>query len=474
MLKGLYLRKALVAICAATALGCSADGAQSDKVQVESNTASKVDYTPKPYVQIEHPEWSRDAVLYQLNTRQFTQEGTFEAAQQQLPRLAELGVDIIWLMPIHPIGEAERKGTLGSPYAVKDYRAVNPDYGSVDDLRAFVAEAHSLGLHVILDWVANHSAWDNHLVEDHPEWYARDESGNLQPTPWVDWADIIDLDYSQKELREYMGGAMRYWVEDVGIDGFRADMAGMVPLDFWEDVRADLEKVKPVFMLAEYDQRDVLAKAFDASYSWAWKNTVQSVTLQGDDASSFMWYYFENEGIWPRDGYRLLYTSNHDQNSWDEAAPVLYGDAYRNVVVMSFVSEGIPMIYNGQEAYNEKMLEFFERDPIEWREHEISDLFKRLISLKKENTALHNGAAGARMIAISHDNPKQIFAFRRGDKNSNIISVFNMSSEAAVVSLTDESISGTFTDVFSGEEVEISSDTSWEMAAWSHKILVKN
>ena len=457
----------------AALVSCAAEETSASLEGTEANLGEKVDYSPEPYVQIEHPEWSKDAVLYQLNTRQFTQEGTFKAAQQQLPRLAELGVDIIWLMPIHPIGEKERKGELGSPYAVKDYRAVNPDYGTVEDLKAFVAEAHSLGLHVILDWVANHSAWDNHLVEDHPEWYERDENGNLKPTPWVDWGDIIDLDYSQKGLREYMGGAMRYWVEEVGIDGFRADMAGLVPLDFWEDVRADLEQVKPVFMLAEYDQRDVLAKAFDASYSWAWKNTLQSVALHGSDASSFVGYYFENEGVWPRDGYRLLYSSNHDQNSWDEAAPVLYGDAYRNVVVMSFVSEGIPMIYNGQEAYNEKMLEFFERDPIEWREHEIAGLFKRLISLKKENTALHNGAAGARMIAVQHDNPKQIFAFRRGDKNSSVVSVFNMSSEVAVVNLTDENLAGDFVDAFSGEVVEISSNTEWQMKPWSHRILVK-
>lgn len=467
------MKRFSIAVAFAALVSCAAEEASDSTASAESYLNAKVDYTPKPYVQIEHPEWSKDAVLYQLNTRQFTHEGTFLAAQTQLPRLAELGVDIIWLMPIHPIGEKNRKGSLGSPYAVKDYLGVNPDYGSVEDLKSFVDEAHSLGLRVILDWVANHSAWDNHLVINHPEWYERDESGGLKPTPWVDWADIIDFDYSQKGLREYMSGAMRYWVEDIGIDGFRADMAGMVPLDFWEDVRAELDAVKPVFMLAEYDQRDVLAKAFDASYSWAWKNTLQSVILDGGAASSFVGYYFENEGVWPREGYRLLYTSNHDQNSWDEAAPTLYGEAYQNAVVLSFLSEGIPMIYNGQEAFNQKQLDFFERDPIEWREHDISRLFKQLILLKEENTALHNGVSGAPMMALAHNNNEQVFAFRRGDENSKIVSVFNMSPEEATVQFSDASLEGEFQDVFLDEKTTLQADTQWVMPAWSHRILVQ-
>jgi len=198
-------------------------------------------YEPSPYVKIKHPEWSRSAAIYELNTRHFTPEGTFAAAAPHLPRLKELGVGIIWLMPVQPIGEKNRKGSLGSPYSIRDYLAVNPELGDVESLKRFVATANELGMFVILDWVANHTAWDNVLVEQHPEWYARDWKGEFHPTAWSDWSDIIELDYSQPGLRQYMAGAMKYWVHDVGFDGFRCDMAGYVPLDFWNELRSELD-----------------------------------------------------------------------------------------------------------------------------------------------------------------------------------------------------------------------------------------
>ena len=178
------------------------------------------DYAPKPLVAIENAEWTRDAVLYQLNTRQFTAEGTFAAAQKHLPRLADMGVDIIWLMPIHPIGELHRKGTLGSPYAVRDYRAVNPELGTEAEFRAFVDEAHRLGMKVILDWVANHSAFDNPLTQTHPEWYTRSPEGALMSPVGTDWSDVADFDFSQPALRQYMTESLVYWVREFGIDGY--------------------------------------------------------------------------------------------------------------------------------------------------------------------------------------------------------------------------------------------------------------
>ena len=207
-------------------------------------------YTPAPEVRLTHPDWARSATIYQINQRQFTPEGTFRAAEAHLPRLRDLGADILWLMPVNTIGERNRKGHLGSPYAVKDYYAVNPEFGTVDDLRHFVDAAHDLGLHVILDWVANHTAWDNVLVTEHPEWYARDWKGDFRPTPWWDWDDIIDLDYTHEGLREWMTAAMVHWVKEVGVDGYRCDVAGFVPVDFWENARRELDAVKPVFMLA--------------------------------------------------------------------------------------------------------------------------------------------------------------------------------------------------------------------------------
>ena len=199
-------------------------------------------YQPAPEVQLQHPEWSKNATLYQVNQRQMTPEGTFRAAEKHLQRIRDLGVDILWLMPVNPIGEQHRKGGLGSPYAVRDYFGVNPEFGDLDDLRHFVAAAHDLGMRVILDWVANHTAWDNVLVAEHPEWYARDWKGDFCPTPWWDWDDVIDLDYGQEGLRRYMTEAMKYWVREADIDGYRCDVAGFVPLDFWENARRELDQ----------------------------------------------------------------------------------------------------------------------------------------------------------------------------------------------------------------------------------------
>ncbi len=225
-------------------------------------------YLPAPYVKIAHPEWSKNATIYQINTRQFTPEGTFGAAEKQLPRLKELGAVILWLMPVHEIGVRNRKGSLGSPYAVRDYYSVNREFGALADLKHFVNAAHSLGMVVILDWVANHTAWDNPLVAEHPEWYARDWKGDFRPTPWWDWPDIIDFDYAQPAVRRYMTDALRYWVSEVDVDGYRCDVAGFVPTDFWNNVRKELDAIKPVFMLAEWESRDLHAEAFDMTYAW--------------------------------------------------------------------------------------------------------------------------------------------------------------------------------------------------------------
>lgn len=257
---------AMAGTASATASTASAPRSDVDDRAAEQDPR----YRPQPYITLKNPEWTKDAVLYQINTRQFTPEGTFRAAERELPRLKALGVDILWLMPVHPIGEKHRKGTLGSPYSVRDYYGVNPEFGTKADLKHFVDAAHAQGMHVILDWVANHTAWDNPLVKDHPDWYARGWKGDFHPTPWWDWTDIVNLDYSHPGLRKYMTDAMTYWVREIGVDGYRCDVAGFVPLDFWNNARAELDAIKPVFMLAEWESRDLHAKAFDATYAWSW------------------------------------------------------------------------------------------------------------------------------------------------------------------------------------------------------------
>ena len=432
------------------------------------------DYTPRPYVQVNHPEWTRDAVIYQVNTRQFTTEGTFNAAREHLPRLADMGVDILWLMPIHPIGEVNRKGGLGSPYAVKDFRAVNPELGTLEDFQGFVDDAHSLGMKVIIDWVANHTAWDNPLLADHPEWYARDWQGKVHPPLGTDWADVIELDYSQPGLREYMTEAVVYWVEEIGIDGYRADVAGLVPLDFWETVRARLDAVKPVFMLAEWETRDLHAKAFDATYAWGWKNALHPIA-RGETKGADMWgYYFGQQTSWPEGAFRMVYTANHDQNSWDGTAPDIFGAAYEAAIVLSFTGEGMPLIYNGQEAFNTDQLAFFERDPIRWQDHPIDDLFRRLITLKTDISALHNGPFGAPMRKVETTEADHILAFTRQDEASGVLVVLNLSDTARTIKLTDGPFAGTYSDWNNpGADRELAPGAILSLPAWGYQVFIQ-
>ncbi len=416
-------------------------------------TAENVsDFAPRPYVEIEHPPWTRDAVIYQLNTRQFTPEGTFAAAAAHLPRLAEMGVDIIWLMPIHPIGEARRKGELGSPYAVRDYRAVNPDLGGEEAFRAFVAAAHRAGMRVILDWVANHSAWDSPLTENHPDWYSKTPEGDLTTTPGTDWFDTADFDYAQADLRAYMTESLVYWVREFDVDGYRADVAGFAPLDFWETARRKLDAVKPVFMLAEWESRDLHRRAFDATYAWSWKDAMKS-TAEAGGASAMRNYYATDRNVWPRGAFRMVYTDNHDQNAWDGVAAEIYGDAYEAAIALSFVGAGIPLIYNGQEADLSHQLSFFDKDEIPWREGRHGDLFARLAALKHSTRALWNGEYGATMVEAPNSAEDSILSFVRESDRDRVFTVFNLTAEDVSFEMMEKRHAGLYTDVFSGETV---------------------
>lgn len=433
-----------------------------------------IDYTPKPYVQIVHPDWSRDAVIYQINTRQFTPEGTFAAAQEQLPRLKALGVDILWLMPIHPIGEVNRKGSLGSPYAVKDYLGVNPEFGTLDDFRAFVDAAHAQGFKVIIDWVANHSAWDNPLTTEHPDWYEQDWKGDFHPTPWTDWDDIVDFNFNSPGMRQYMTEAMLYWVRDVGIDGFRCDVAGFVPLDFWEEVRRQLDEVKPVFLLGEWEQRDLHAHAFDATYGWAWKEAAHDIAKGKSDANRMTGYMQSHISSWPEDGMRMLYTENHDQNAWEGTPSEFYGDGLEVFMTLQFVMDGIPLIHNGQEAGNERRLAFFEKDPITWQDHPQADWIRRLTDIKTRNPALWNGNWGGRLIPVETSEPGRIVSFARTKDGNEVLGLFNLSPEETRFTLTDGPIAGDWQDAFTEERYTLALGDSIVLPAWGSFVMNRN
>jgi len=431
-------------------------------------------YQPVPYVKITHPDWSKNASIYQINTRAFTPEGTFRAAEAQLPRLKDLGVEILWVMPINPIGVKNRKGTLGSPYAVQDYLKVNPELGTLDDFKHFVATAHQLGLKVIVDWVPNHTAWDNVLVTQHPEWYARNFKGDFRPTAWTDWADIIDLDYSHPELRKYMTDALKYWVKEADIDGYRCDVAGFVPVDFWNNARKELDAIKPVFMLAEWETRDLHEYAFDMTYAWTWYDVVRELTSgRKHDLGGLRGYYSWNEGYYPQDIMRMTFVSNHDKNAWDGTEFEQFGPGLNAAIVLSCVGEGMPLIYNGQEAGNPKRLKFFEKDQIVWKSHPEGDLYKKLIALKTQNTALWNAHWGARMIDVPNSAHNQVFSFVRQNDKDKVFAVISFSAKPQTVTFRDNLYFGNYTEYLSGEAAELGAESKVALKPWESKIFVK-
>jgi glycosidase len=471
---------ATLALCASTAMPAAEPPAFAPSAAHAAAREADFDaaaFAVDTTVRVATPGWVKDAVIYQINTRQFTPEGTFRAAQAQLPRLAELGVDILWLMPIHPIGVEQRKGPLGSPYSVRDYFAVNPEFGTEADLRAFIDAAHAQGMKVILDWVPNHTAWDHPLRSERPDWYKRDWKGDFRPTPWWDWSDIIELDYAQPGLRAYMVRALGHWVREYGVDGFRMDVAGFVPLDFWEQVRRELDALRPlddggVFLLAEWESRDLHARAFDATYAWSWYEAMHRIAQGKADANALHVYYSWNENHWPAHAIRMTFTSNHDKNSWEGTEFEAFGPALPAAMVLSFVGEGIPLVYNGQEAGNEKRLAFFERDPIAWREHPMAGFYARLIELRTTTTALHAGRWGARMVHVPNDRLGQVFSFVRRNDREKVFAVFNLSPEAQRTTFKEALYPGEYTDWQSGERVILREGEPVDLPAWGWRVFI--
>ena len=455
------------------ALLASCQPTQKDNPTTSAGPDTTDLYQPEAYVKVKHPDWSKNAAIYQLNTRQFTQEGTFQAAQTQLPRLKQLGVDIIWLMPIHEIGEQNRKGTLGSPYAVKDYYSVNPEFGNLEDLKNFVNAAHQQGMYVILDWVANHTAWDNDLAKKHPDWYDKDYKGDFRPTPWWDWSDIIDLDYSKPEVRKYMAEALRYWVKEADIDGYRCDVAGFVPIAFWNQVRKELDAIKPVFMLAEWESRDLHAEAFDMTYAWSWNEAMHRICKGMANVSSLYIYYSWNESAFPANSMRMTFVSNHDKNAWEGTMWEQFGEGLEAAIVLSVVGEGMPLIYNGQEAGNKKRLEFFEKDPIQWQSHPIGSLYQKLFALLKQNTALWHANWGTTMIKVPNSNENDIFSFVRQNEKDKVFAVFNFSGKEQTVELGETLYHGNYTDFVTGESTALDASSTLTMKPWGYKVYVK-
>ncbi|MCF6352978.1 MAG: alpha-glucosidase C-terminal domain-containing protein [Cyclobacteriaceae bacterium] len=413
-------------------------------------------------------EWSKNATIYEVNIRQYTPEGTINAFAEHLPQLDSLGVDILWLMPIFPIGEENRKGGMGSAYSIKDYQAVNPDFGTLEDLKNLVAKAHKLGMHVILDWVANHTAWDNELATTHPNWFKKDSLGNFTP-PVPDWADVIDLDYDNKDMRSYMINSLKFWVNEAGIDGFRCDVAMMVPTDFWEDARAELDSIKPMFMLAEADQPDHLLKAFDMNYGWELHHIMNEIAKGEMKVSELDTYFHKNDSLYQPDDIKMNFTSNHDENSWNGTVKERMGDAAEMMAVFSYMAPGMPLIYSGQEVGLDKRLAFFEKDTIQWVDTKWRGLYTQLNHLKKENQALWNGINGGGLTRIN-TNAETVYAFEREKEGNRVIAIFNMSAEAQQISITNEIEPATLTNYFTNEEIKVKKGLELPLAPWNYLV----
>lgn len=422
---------------------------------------------------VEHPGWSKNANIYEVNVRQYTEEGTFNAFAEQLPRLKKMGVDILWFMPIHPIGELNRKGTLGSYYSVKDFKAVNHEFGTLEDFKSLVAQAHEIGMYVLIDWVANHAAWDNILVETNPEFFTRDEDGNFVP-PAEDWSDVIDFNYENEELHDYMIGALKYWVEECAIDGYRCDVAGMVPTEFWNRARRELDEIKPVFMLAEWETADLHEYAFDMTYAWDFHHLINDIAAGEKNAKDIDKYWKEERKKFPANAYRMMFTSNHDENSWNGTVFERLGDAAEAMLVLSATVEGMPLVYSGQEAGLDKRLEFFEKDLVEWKEHKFYELYKNLFELKHNNKALWNGEHGGQLKRIKNGNDKKVYSFLREKDGDKVIAFLNLTPENQTVKLNDRTIIGEFQDFESGEVKSLNGSDEFNFEPWSYLILYTN
>ncbi|MDG5765921.1 alpha-amylase family glycosyl hydrolase [Balneolales bacterium ANBcel1] len=416
------------------------------------------------------PDWAKNATIYEVNLRQYTEEGTFEAFAEHLPRLRDMGVDILWFMPIHPIGEKERKGSMGSYYSVYDYYGVNPEFGDKDDFRRMVSEIHDLGMYVILDWVANHTAWDAVWTETHPHLYETDDEGNFIIPPDTDWTDVIQLDYSLDETREMMHDALLYWVEEFNIDGYRCDVADYVPTDFWNEARSRLDAVKPVFMLAEAETPEHHIHAFDMSYGWETHHRMNELAAGDLTINEFEQHLEENRRRFPDYAYRMQFTSNHDENSWNGTVFERYGDGAETFAVLASTIPGMPLVYSGQEAAMDKRLEFFEKDPIEWGDYPLLDFYTRLLRLNQENHALFNGIHGGELVRVSTSEDDRVFAFYRQKEGNRVFTLLNLSDEPVTFDISSHAIAGSYTELFTDEQVTLTDRESWEMDSWGYRV----
>ena len=422
------------------------------------------------------PSWTSNAVVYEVNVRDYSEAGTLNAVTDDLPRLQALGVNILWLMPIYPVGQLNAKGSMGSPYAVRDYKGINPDMGNAADLHALISAAHADGMHVVLDWVANHSAWDNAWITEHKDWYTQDSNGNVLP-PNNDWTDVADLNYDNAGLRSAMIDAMKYWVTDFDVDGFRCDYAAGVPTDFWNDATAQLRAAKSSlwFLAEDQGESDKLTAAFDSDYGWSFKDTLYKLGNGSEYAFDFvnevssLGYDYSRKGTFP-----MLFITNHDENSWTGSLTSLYGTGAKTMAVLSFTALGIPLIYNGQEVDSDRRLQFFEKDVVDWnfdstRSKTAVAFYTKLIKLKHKNSALN---AGLNRLSFKALEASSIWttAYRRSNGTNKVYVVANLSAKSHTTTVKWGSDKAYYYRYSDGKRMKLPTSAKYSLKPWQFEI----
>ncbi len=456
------------------------------------STQSQTAQTGTPGKTLLNDSLLETAVIYEANIRQYSPQGTFRAFMRDIPVLKQLGVKILWLMPIHPISKERRKATgdlfvsqipnpaqrqkyLGSPYAVADYYAINPNLGTEADLHELIRTAHQNGMLVILDWVANHTGWDNPWVKEHPEYYTHNARGEITDPLNPDgtskgWKDVADLNYDNPRLRNAMTDAMAYWVKKFDIDGFRCDVAGEVPVDFWRQAIHRLRRIKPLFMLAEAWEPELLRDSlFDMCYGWEAHFLLADMAKGRKTVEDWDNYIRKIDTLYEPDDMLMYFTSNHDENSWKGTVYETFGDAWELAAALTYTVKGMPLLYSGQEYGLAHRLKFFEKDSIPKKRGREFELYRKLGRLKNTYPALHGGKHPADYIRLGCTNPN-ILVFERKKGGKRLIFAGNFSGQTQTFRVQT---TGKFHDAFTGQEIDFDPQMEINLKPWNYRLWIQ-
>ncbi len=415
----------------------------------------------------QHPAWIMQGNIYEVNVRQYTPEGTFKAFEKSLNRLKEMGVQTLWFMPINPISKVDRKGVLGSYYAVSSYVEINPEYGTMNDWKDLVKKCHEMGFKVIIDWVANHTGADHSWLTTHPDFYELDSTTKKPISPF-DWTDARKLNFDNMALQDSMIEQMKFWIKETNIDGFRCDVAGEVRDQFWQKCITALKKEKNIFMLAEGDRKGLHESGFDASYAWNNFSVLKQIANGTRTIASFDSVVNKGDTLYPSNAIRMYFTSNHDENTWNKADyATMPGASHAPFAVLTqTMKNSIPLIYSGQEEPFLDSLSFFYKDTITFSKYDRANFYKKLLNLRNNNKAL---SANATFKKVSVGNDKFVYAFVREKDNKKVLVILNLSAVAQNIQIKDATLLGKINNLFLDKTEEVK-NTAWQMEPWGYAV----